>query len=128
MNKYNIASVSPDFVRDALQNRFEMVKDRRGGEIYEKFIDQLIEMIIDCWTNNTAWEIIDNRLINAEHYTYEEIYKRYIYDEDDEHLYKKREDLDEEEKELAIHYIHKRAEDHWHRYDDDIKETVAYRF
>lgn len=128
INNKQLVQVHPDFLRDALYDRYELVKDNRGGEIYDEFIDDLVELICDCWTNATAWEIIDNWLINAEHYTYSEIFDWYIYDEDDEELNKKREELDEDQKEIAVDYIHRRAEDHWHRYSDNLEETIAYYF
>jgi cobalamin biosynthesis Mg chelatase CobN len=86
-------------------------------------LDRFIELIIDCWTwDNTASSLIDNWLINAEHYTYDEIYKRYLKDE------KERENLDEEEKEETIEEIHRRADENGHRFDDDLEETIAYWF
>lgn len=61
-----------DFIIEALYNRYNDVKDRYASEIHERCIDDLVEIVADAWVWEwaTASTIIDNWLINWEHWTY----------------------------------------------------------
>jgi len=114
--------VSPDFVKEALYDHYDLVKERRGGEIYDEFIDDFIDLVAECWTTYTAWYLIDNRLINGEHYTFEE-----IYDQEFKNYYEKdREELEEEEKEKVLEEIHEYCDNQCYYYSDDLEEIISY--
>ena len=117
-----LVQVNPDFIRDALYDHYQLVKDNRGGEIYEKFIDDFVDLVAECWTSaSSPWEIIDNWLINWEHYTYEEIYKR----EFEKYHEKEREELEEEEKEEVLEEIHEYCENKCFYFDDELEECIS---
>ena len=121
-NDERLVQVNPDFIRQALYDRYDDVKDRRGGKIYDKFIDDLVDLIADCWTSaGSPGEIIDNRLINGEHLTYEEIYK-YEFKADYE---KARDELEEEQKDEVIEQIHDYCDNNCFYYDDDLEEAIS---
>jgi hypothetical protein len=123
-NNERTIQVSPDFVEDALYDRFREVNDRRGWEIYEKKIDDFVALIIDCWSIYwSASYIIDNWLINWTHNTYEEIYNRYLAENHDG---KEREKLTEEEMEDIIEEIHEYCQNECLEYDDELQEAISF--
>lgn len=122
-NNERLVQVNPNFIKYALYDRYDLVKDRRGGEIYDNFIDDFIELVLECWTMaNSPWEIIDNRLINWEHYTYEEIYKQEL----KQYHEKEREELEKEEKEEILEELHEYFNNNCFYYDDDLEEIISY--
>lgn len=79
MKNTRMVEVNPDFIRQALYDRYDDVKDRWWMEIHSVKIDDLVDMIAEMWTAaGSASEIIDNRLINWEQWTFEDIRRYYL--------------------------------------------------
>jgi len=79
MQNTRMVECNPDFIRQALYDRYDDVKDRWWMEIHSVKIDDLVDMIAEMWTAaGSASEIIDNRLINWEQWTFEDIRRYYL--------------------------------------------------
>ena len=79
MQNTRMVEVNPDFIRQALYDRFDDVKDRWWMEIHHEKIDDLVDLVAEVWTTaGSASEIIDNWLINWEQWTFEDIWRYYL--------------------------------------------------
>jgi hypothetical protein len=119
MKNERFIQVNPDFVTDALYERFNAVKDRRASQIHKEKIDEFVELIADCGTcAGSASEVIDNWLINGECLTYEEIRKRYTREEGEEEF--------DEENEEQLERIEDYCQDNCLMYSRDCMEACSY--
>jgi hypothetical protein len=61
--------VCSDFIRDALEMRYNEVKERWACEATERFWEQFLDMIVDCGVkeDDTPSIIVDNYFINSDH-------------------------------------------------------------
>lgn len=108
--------VNPDFIKQALYDRYDDVKDLRWKDIHEKVIDDFVDLIADCWTNaSSAWEIVDNWLVNWENWDYEDCWRHWM------------NEPDEWENSLQqIEQVEQYLEDNWYFYDRELEEFCSY--
>ncbi|MDR0920561.1 MAG: hypothetical protein LBM93_15145 [Oscillospiraceae bacterium] len=61
--------VCEDFVRDALQSRFDEVKSRWACEATSRFWEEFLDMMVNCGVkkDDTPSIVVDNYLINSDH-------------------------------------------------------------
>lgn len=112
----DLVPVSREFIEDALYERFEVVKDRRASDIHEKVVDIFIELVSECWWPiHTASYVIDNWLLNWEHWTYWDC-RWYMLNENS--IYKW---TDEQ-----IEAVEKYLSDNGYMYDRDLEEYCSY--
>lgn len=105
-----------DFIIQALYDRYNAVKDNWGCQIHEKMIDELVEMIADAWVWEwvTAWTIIDNRLVNWEHWTYNDWWCYHMNRDENEYWEDKFEEIEEDLNNNCMFY------------DRDLEEYCSY--
>ena len=88
-------NVSIDFIIDALQSRYDNVKDLWGGDAAHELWEQALAMVEDCGIGDNVTSpsiFVDNYLINGE-FVSKEYDKQYW-------LYCEYEDLSDDEKEF----------------------------
>ena len=65
----NTFNVTTDFIIDALQSRYDNVKDLWGGEAAHQLWEQALNMVEECGINDNVTSpsiFVDNYLINGE--------------------------------------------------------------
>ena len=92
----NTFNVSIDFIIDALQSRYDNVKDLWGGEVAHQLWEQALSMVEECGIGDNVTSpsiFVDNYLINGEFVSKEDDLQYWIdceYDdlsEDDKECY-----------------------------------------
>lgn len=112
----DLVPVSKEFIEDALYERFYAVQDRRASAIHSEKIDEFVEMVSECWWPiHSASYVIDNWLINWEHWTYEDCWMYAMNNND------KREDTDEQKDEVESY-----LRDNGYMRDRDLEEYCSY--
>ena len=115
-NDKNLVPVSREFIEDALHERFDAVKDRRASGIHNKVIDIFIEMVAECWWPiHSASYVIDNWLINWEHWTYEDCW-----------IYSLNEEAERESTDEQIEAVENYLSDNCYMFDRDLEEYCSY--
>lgn len=116
MRNTYLVQCNPDFIRDALYQRFDHVKDNWAMEIHNEKIDEFVDLVSECWTNaGSASEVIDNWLINWESWTYEDVW-RYSLKRDEKRTW------DDEQLDEVENYLDYNS----YMYDRDLQEYCSY--
>ena len=116
MRNTYLVQCNPDFIRDALYERFDHVKDNWAMEIHNEKIDDFVDLVSECWTNaGSASEIIDNRLINWERWTYENV-RKYSLKRDEKRTW------DDDQLDEVENYLDYNS----YMYDRDLQEYCSY--
>ena len=116
MQNIRMVECNPDFIRDALYRRFDAVKDNWANEIHNEKIDDLVDLVAEVWTTaGSASEIIDNRLINWESWSYEDV-RKYSLNRDEKRTW------DDEQLDEVENYLDYNS----YMYDRDLQEYCSY--
>jgi hypothetical protein len=116
MQNTRMVQCNPEFIRQALYDRYDDVKDRWWMENYNEKIDDFVDFVAECWTSaGSASEIIDNRLINWENWTYEDVW-RYSLKRDEKRTW------DDEQLDEVENYLDYNS----YMYDRDLQEYCSY--
>lgn len=120
MNCYNhdktLVPVSREFIEDALYTRFDAVKDCWASEIHREKIDEFVELVSECWWPiHSASYVIDNWLINWEHWTYEACW-----------LYSMNENSDRQDTNEQIEAVEDYLSYNGYLYDRDLREYCSF--